>query len=393
MTESRANKGRRLMARWLPLVVLVLAAWYAWWWMQSGDPAPGHDDASTDVVNFLTAGDSGDFRRVEPGVEILFPRDHGEHPEFRQEWWYYTGTLSAKDGRRFGFQLTFFRFAHEAFDEYRDSAWRHEQSWMAHLAISDIAGKRLHAFQDYARGALGLAGAVPDPFAVWLNGWSVRSDSMSETPGLNARLRAHTDEVSIELELAGEDPPLLQGEQGYSTKDHRGETASHYYSMPNLAARGVLRIGDEEFRVEGEAWMDREWSTAVLSREQTGWDWFALRLGQGAVLMVFQVRGEQGDPFRYGIHVDANGRARRFESSEIRIEPRRWWSSRHSGSRYPVSFRVAVETADIELSVDAAFDQQELNLDFRYWEGVVNVTGSVDNVAVRGQGYMELTGY
>lgn len=386
----RAAPMKRWSIAWLPMLGLVLALALGLWKTADEEPESGQAGGSGNVVDFLAAGDTEDFSRVEPGEGITFPEDHGAHPGFRQEWWYFTGNLRSESGRRFGIQLTFFRFAHQAFDEYRGSRWRHEQSWMAHLAVSDIAAGRLHAYQDYARGTLGLAGAEADPFAVWVNGWSVRSP---ESRGLQASLAARAGDVGIELDLADHGAPLLQGDQGYSVKDRRGETASYYYSLPNLAAHGTLVIGEDEFAITGEVWMDREWSTEVLSRDQTGWDWFALRLGGGAVLMVFQVRGTNEEPFRYGIHVGTDGRVRRFDADAIVIEPLRWWRSSSSGSRYPVSFRVVIEDAGIDLTVDAAFDAQELNLDFRYWEGVVNVAGSVDNVPVGGEGYMELTGY
>ena len=51
------------------------------------------------------------YRSALPGYHFAFPRDHFSHPDFQTEWWYYTGNLKSADGRRFGFELTFFRQA------------------------------------------------------------------------------------------------------------------------------------------------------------------------------------------------------------------------------------------------------------------------------------------
>ena len=384
MTDRR---GRFAVA-----AVVVLAVAAAAWWLtaQQGPNETRRSETDGRVVDFLASDDGGDYREVVPGVPVVFPDDHGPHPEFRQEWWYFTGNVATTSGRRFGFQLTFFRFAHGARDEYRDSAWRHEHSYMAHFAVSDVAGKRLLAEQDYARGSLDLAGALADPFRVWVNGWSARAPA-GRGEGFAARLSANGDAAAIDIEVSTDAAPLLQGEDGYSVKDGAGATASYYYSFPDLAARGTLTVGGESFEVEGRAWMDREWSTRVLSRDLDGWDWFALRTSDGSAIMVFQVRGAGGH--RYAVVVDGQGGAMRYAGGEVRVEPRRWWTSGDSGARYPVGWRLSIPGAGVDLEVDAAFDAQELNLDFRYYEGVVDVAGAVDNRPVSGEGYMELTGY
>ncbi len=374
------------------VVALVLIAAWAQSWLDdlippTAEPAPG-----SDVIDFLTGEGGGEWSAVTRGRVLEFPRDHGEHPDYRQEWWYYTGNLRTPGGRRFGFQLTFFRFGHGAFDAYEGSAWRNEHSWMAHFAVSDVENGTLHAWQDYARGALSLAGATAQPFRVWVNGWSV-SGVADGRGGLDVTVDARVDETRIRLRLRGDAPPLLQGDHGFSEKDANGKTASYYYSLPNLEASGSLVLGGERFDVAGRAWMDREWSTEVLSKEQLGWDWFALRLARGDILMLFQVRGDAGRHFRYAVHVDIAGRARYFGSDAITMTPSSWWQSEASGSRFPVGWQLAIAPAAIDLRVRAAFDAQALNLDFSYWEGVVDVAGSVDNERVRGEGYMELTGY
>ncbi|MCZ7598672.1 MAG: carotenoid 1,2-hydratase [Gammaproteobacteria bacterium] len=293
-------------------------------------------------------------------------------------------------GAALRFQLTFFRFAHGARDEYRDSAWRHEHSYMAHFAVSDVAGKRLLAAQDYARGALDLAGALADPFRVWVNGWSARTPAR-HGEAFAARLSASGDAAAIDIDISTDSAPLLQGEDGYSVKDAAGATASYYYSFPDLAARGTLTVGGESFEVEGRAWMDREWSTRVLSRDLDGWDWFALRTSDGSAIMVFRCAGRAATATRWSW----TGRVGRCDTPAAR------------SASSPVAGGPAATAAPATRSGGACRSPEpastsrstrpsttgELDLDFRYYEGVVDAAGAVDNRPVSGEGYMELTGY
>src|SRR6185436_179620 len=85
------------------------------------------------------------FARAQAPRPFSFPEDHGPHPDFRTEWWYYTGNLKTAAGRHVGFQLTFFRVALAPSDEPRASAWATRQLYVAHFAVTDTAGRRFHA--------------------------------------------------------------------------------------------------------------------------------------------------------------------------------------------------------------------------------------------------------
>jgi predicted secreted hydrolase len=390
------DRGRRIAIAVGLLLAVVAATALSIWSLDAGKPGAADGQRRTSqngVVSFLTGQSSGTFETVTRGAELRFPRDHGPHPGFRQEWWYFTGNVATDAGRRFGFQLTFFRFAHDAFDAYRESSWNNEQSWMAHFAVSDLEGGRFVAVQDYARGALQLAGASAEPFRVWVNGWSAAAATGNGGRRFQARLSAVADDISIGLDVFTDDPPLLQGDAGYSVKDEDALTASYYYSQPDLAANGTIGIAGQKFQVRGRAWMDREWSTAVLTKGQSGWDWFALRMNDGSILMLFQVREEAGGGYRYAMYRDRLGRVRRFENRDIDAQGDRWWTSARTGSKYPLRWRVTIPPAGIDVTVQAALEDQELDLDFSYWEGVVDVAGTVDNEDVQGEGYLELTGY
>jgi predicted secreted hydrolase len=381
--------------RTLWALVLVVAFGLAMAWWRAPASTPGDmPDAAAELSGVL--GGAGDelagFARVTGPRPFEFPRDHGAHPDHRSEWWYFTGNLSSTDGRAFGFQLTFFRFALAPEPVTRPSDWATRQVWMAHFAVTDIASGEHYEFERFQRGALGLAGAAQSPLRVWLDDWSMRSDAGGGLFPL--RLQAQAGEVAIDLRLTARKPLVLQGDRGYSAKSDAPGNASHYYSYTRLAAEGVVRVPAGAAEVRGGAWLDREWSTSALAEDQAGWDWFSLQLDDGRDLMVYRLRGQDGstDPASAGVLVAPDGDVRRLGVNDFRLQPLEYWVSPVSGVRYPVAWRVQVPGAGLDLTVSARVDAQEMNTAFRYWEGAVRVT-SRTGAGVTGLGYLEMTGY
>jgi len=354
-----------------------------------------------------TASTEGYARALEPRP-FSFPADHGPHPDFQSEWWYFVGNLSTSDSRRFGFQLTFFRFAVAPEAPERPSRWASRQVWMAHLAVTDVAGGRFHAFERFRRGALGLAGGVSGdadaPFRVWLDDW--RAESLRPGSLLPLRLHAATGsgnreapEVVLDLTLSPGKPPVLQGEDGLSQKGSEPGNASYYYSLTRLPATGTLAIAGESHEVRGTAWLDREWSTSALGEDEVGWDWFSLQLTDARdepwELMLYRIRRDDGSssPTSEGAWVAPDGSSRRIAWEETEVEVLDRWTSPDSGAVYPSGWRIRGPDEELDLTVRPSLRDQELDLSFRYWEGAVDVEGSRGGEPVTGCGYVELTGY
>ena len=334
--------------------------------------------------------DAGFARALSPRV-FRFPEDHGPHPQFRTEWWYFTGNLQSSQGRRFGYQLTFFRMALAPHAPARLSRWGADQAYMAHFALTDVDGRRFSFSERFSRGALGLAGAGGNPLAVWLEDWTARETSASPW---GMRLSAADGPVSIDLDLEALTPVVLNGERGLSRKGSGPGNASYYYSMPRLASRGSVTVGGKRFPVSGLSWLDREWSTSALSGDLAGWDWFALQLDDGRDLMFYRLRQQDGAaaPCSAGTLTAPDGSSRRLSREEVRLTVLDWWTSPASGTRYPARWRVGVPKEGIDLEVVPRLADQELLASFRYWEGAVAVKG-VGNSTQGGSGYLELTGY
>lgn len=328
------------------------------------------------------------FARAEAPRAFVFPADHGPHREYRNEWWYFTGNLDAADGRRVGFQATFFRIGLDANPPARDSHWATSEAWMAHLAVSDAATATHRGVERFARGAAGLAGATAEPLRVWLEDWRLSSDD----GGTSWRLDAQADDFALDLRLRAERPIVLQGDAGLSRKSIEPGNASYYYSVPRLATIGTVTIDGKAHAVTGLSWLDREWSTSALGDDQAGWDWLALQLADGRDLMYYRLRHEDGrvDAISRGSLVDANGR--RVElGSDLSLHPVRWWPA-PDGRRFPLEWDLVLPGEARTLRVAAVFDAQYMQLAVRYWEGMVDVRDRATGAPL-GRGYLEMTGY
>ena len=323
---------------------------------------------------------------VRPGIRLSFPADHGAHPAFRTEWWYVTGWLKGEDGRDIGFQVTFFRVnPHTAGDN--PSRFAARQVIFAHAALSDSrVGHILHA-ERAARAGFGLAGAATGDADVRLNGWSFRRLA----DGRFASRVIHRD-FALNLTFRPTQPPLPQGQDGYSRKGPKPEQASYYYSVPHLAVTGSVLRGGRIERVRGEAWLDREWSSDYLATDAAGWDWTGLNLDDGGALMAFRIRRKGGGVlWAGGSYRRPDGRTTRLSPADVAFSPTASWRSARTGARYPVAqlLRVRLPGGVRTFALRPVFADQEVDARAAgqpvYWEGAVRTDG--------GRGYLELTGY
>jgi predicted secreted hydrolase len=370
----------------LCLSLTVLAA------CQDGGSSSGRTSPGLSVTEILGSEDNDGFARATRPRSFEFPRDHGPHPAFKTEWWYYTGNLHNSAGRRFGYQLTFFRNALQPEPLSRQSAWAGNQIYLAHFALSDPQNDNFYYSERFSRDGLGLAGATAEPFHVWLEDWSARGTGDASFP---MGLRADSGEVAIALQLDSSKPFVLQGQQGLSQKSQEPGNASYYYSLTRMPTSGEIRIAGNSYQVSGSSWLDREWSTSALGPDQVGWDWFSLQFDDNTELMYYQLRLKTGqpDPLSSGVLVAENGDTTALSAAGVRIDVIEDWISPHSGGRYPARWRLQVAAAELDLEIIPLMADQELQTSIRYWEGAVFVQGSRGQQPLQGYGYVELTGY
>ncbi len=341
----------------------------------------------------LAFSSQNDFKSVRPGREFSFPRDHGAHPEFKTEWWYYSGHLNSDDGERFGYQLTFFRVGLKRPGSPAPSAWAARNVYFAHLALT-APGLRSFLFKEkVGRGAMGLAGAETDCLKVWIDDWQ------AEALGEEHHLRAGDEEAALELVLCPLKPPVLHGEGGYSRKAEKGAAASYYYSVTRLLSRGRVTLKGRSFMVSGESWLDREFSTGQMPSHLVGWDWFALQLSDGAEIMLYLLRRQDGglDAASSGTWVDSQGHAHHLRLADFEVQAQGAWKSPHSAASYPAAWEITIPATGYHLRLTPTYHDQELRTGgaarLIYWEGQVAIQGKKGSESVSGRGYVELTGY
>jgi predicted secreted hydrolase len=348
----------------------------------------------------VTGEEAGNYLSVTGPCNLEFPRDHGAHPGYRTEWWYYTGNLNSETGDHYGFQLTIFRTqisppgADKKWPRH-PSAWRTRQVYLAHAAVSDIAGKQHLQAEDVSRAVLGMAGVkiAGENTLVFLKNWSAQIGSDSHV------LTVNTADFSYELNFKPAKTAVLHGDNGYSLKGSTPERASCYYSFTRLEGQGSITIGRNTVAVSGSAWMDHEFSTAPLEPDLTGWDWFSLQFSDQTEIMIYLLRKAGGElnPASSGTFVDPAGRARHLAESDFKLQVLDTWKSRQSKARYPSRWRMQIAPLSIDVTITSNLPDQEMrtlgSTGVTYWEGSVSIDGTKNRRPVKGEGYVELTGY
>lgn len=347
--------------------------------------------ASLIACFFVTSGFS--YQLALPGRKLSFPADHYAHPDFKTEWWYYTGHLETASGKRYGYQVTFFRFGLRDRQQEMKEKPLFTELYMAHFALSDVGAKKFQFRERINRGYGGRAGAATDRYHVWNEDWKVQGDKNNHQIFISER------GTTLKLSLKPLKPPVLHGQNGHSQKAAGEGRASYYYSLTRMETEGELTIQGKTESVRGLSWMDHEFGSNQLGEDQLGWDWFSIQLDNQTELMLYLMRRKDGsiDPYSSGTLVRADGGTKNLARDDFRIEVLDRWKSPESGATYPMKWKVAIPAEQIELEITPAFADQELitNRSTRvtYWEGAVTTRGRFGEKAVDGAGYVEMTGY
>ena len=351
--------------------------------------------SSTSTVTQNETANAEGWLFADPTYELSFPRDHAAHPGHKIEWWYYTGNLRTAKGRRFGYQLTFFRVGLDR-QPANPSQWAVRDLYMAHLAITDVDRGVHRVAERLNRAGVGWAGASVDTLHVWNEDW--RASFEGDAHRLQAVENHESGRLLIDLRLDGLAEPILHGDSGFSQKGAVAGNASHYYSFTRLKTRGRIEVDGEAFEVTGSSWMDHEFGSSFLEPVQAGWDWFSVQLDDGTDLMMYTLRRLDGVlDVQSSATVVTPDDVVHLQFDDFRLVPGRRWTSSLSGASYPVEWQIMVPSLGLVLEAVTPVDAQELvttqSTGVTYWEGTIDVTGMHDGVPVSGFGYLEMTGY
>lgn len=345
------------------------------------------------LVWVLLLSSSFTYQAALPGRTLKFPRDHFSHPDFKTEWWYYTGHLETESGQSYGYQVTFFRFGLRDRQEEGRGKAPFTDLYMAHFALSDKQGKKFRVAERANRGGAEKAGAAVDRYFVWNESWKVAAEGKSHV------IEASDRDVSLRLRLTPEKSPVLHGDKGLSQKAEGEGRASYYYSFTRLKTEGELEIAGKREKVRGRSWMDHEFGSNQLTADQAGWDWFSVQLDNNVELMLYLMRRNDGsvDPHSSGTLVYADGKTRALALKDFQVRTLERWKSPKSGGDYPMRWRVTLPREGLDLEIAPFFADQELDTrkstKVTYWEGAARVRGTFQKKSVAGLGYVEMTGY
>jgi predicted secreted hydrolase len=333
------------------------------------------------------------FKAALPGYRYEFPRDYFNHPDYQTEWWYYTGNLQSAEGRKFGFELTFFRQAVSR-DAARASKWDVRDLYLAHFAISDLDGKKFFHSERTNRSGPGIAGADHAQQKIWNGNWSVVWTNDEQ------HLVALANQFAVDLRLKPQKPPVIHGQNGVSQKSAGAGRASHYFSETRLKASGSLEADSGRYEVTGLAWMDHEFFTHQLDSDQVGWDWLSLQLDDNTELMLFHIRKKDGsiDNFSSGTFVDGRGHGHHLRAEDFELLPAgENWTGPETRVVYPIRWKIRVPSLGIALEASTPLPAQEVTskskLAPEYWEGAISLNGNNNSGLLHGSGYLEMTGY
>jgi predicted secreted hydrolase len=350
--------------------------------------------AAAAVATMASQDEAGAWLQACTPRTWSFPKDHGAHPACKTEWWYFTGNLTDDAGRPFGYELTFFRHGVRFVPGPRANTWSLRDVYLAHFTVTDATAGRFFFDERASRKGPGLAGAAADRLDVKLLGWSARME------GGAIRLHARSDRMALDLRLAFDKPPVINGEAGISRKGPLPGQASYYASCTTLSTAGSVSLDHGHARaVRGVSWFDHEFGSNQLSAAQAGWDWFGLHLSDGRDLMVYLLRRKDGavEPASSGTVVDAGGRSRHIPLSDVKVDVLGRWKSPKSGATYPAKWRLRIASEGIDLTFAPLLTDQELvttgSTGVTYWEGAAQGSGTSGGTPITCLGYVELVGY
>lgn len=391
--------------------VIYSTAWFLNWWLHGSllflaltvwscapEPRPTewHADA---YVDSLSNDPGEEYKKARFPREFSFPAEHGAHPDYLTEWWYFTGFVKSRDGKDYGYQLTFFRFSLTPPDSFNPGfnfkAFKRSGILMGHFAVTDVTANSFSSFERFSREGAGLAGVEQGrEVRIWLDNWAAKVGTDGSW-SLFASAGEGIDTVSIDLELQTDTSPILHGDRGHSRKGREEGQANYYYSLIHLDTQGTFNFGKQTVSVSGSSWMDHEWGTSALPDGSSGWDWFGLQLEDGTALMLASVRmpTSEVEPSFVNSLYSNTGELHKLYFSQVYLEAKRYWQSPSTGIVYPAAWDLNVPDYQLKCRVEPLVADQEFSGLSAYWEGLVFADCSLEGVPVTGYGYVELTGY
>jgi len=324
--------------------------------------------------------------KAAPLPSVRFPQDEAAHNDLT-EWWYYTGHMNAEmpGGKihHYGFELVFFQVLRGDLPPV----------YAAHFAISDVTRGEFHFDQRRQNepDAVIPNGTSTRGIDVHINDWSIRGVN-----GLD-HLVATMANYGLHVDLRGLKAPTLHNENGLITYGLGG--FSYYYSRTRMSLSGMLIDHNQPLQVTGEAWMDHQWGNFLLLGGG-GWDWFSIQLNNNTEMMLYLIRDATGRIIStYVEYIGPQAASFLLPARALNVTVLDHWRSLATRANYPSGWRLEISDPQLRASLTLLpeLKDQELvvyqSTGNSYWEGAVSIQGQSAGQVVKGEGYVELTGY
>ncbi len=350
------------------------------------------------------------------------------HASSKMEWWYVNSHFTTTEGKPDSMFAAFFRV-----DVTADGAAARRFSHFLTWALVDAANGRYypHTLLDPKAPALGLEeleqgtgprdarlvralkevlarNVVPLPDRMMAAEAAVSLDSLSLDFGGNRFRKLPTGEyaldlsvpqdgITLQLQFAIDKPVVRHGDSGV-VRGLSGEDMYYYFS-PRCRVSGRLGIDGVVADVDGDGWYDHEFGEhrdGSPSDAKVAWNWVAAQLDNGYEVSAYDLIDKQ-DPSRshgrWVVVIDPDGQQRSYD--DFVFDAMDSWTSTRTFNEYPTRYLLRVPAANIALDISAAFPQQEMITLISapgFWEGLVEITGTVDGVRTNGRGFVERSG-
>lgn len=324
---------------------------------------------------------------------IELPRDDANHLA-PIEWWYYTGHFYDDDNNRYGFELTFFKtYLPRSLKLFGviPAYYLIEKIHVAHFAITDVSKKSFDLAQKADFWSY-PSHSSPTDLDVGISNWFAKR----APDGKGHEIFASMGNKAIHFLLSPQKAVAAHGNPpGIQTMGEAG--VSYYISYTRMKLSGEL-LSDcvltfcQSTPVQGLAWHDHQWGNFSLEKF-AGWDWFSMQFDDGTELMLYLIRQPDGSYSDIaGSYIAKDGKLSGITKDDVLLSVEKVWESESTNAIYPLGWKLKIRKFDIDISVSAALEQQEMNTrastGIVYWEGAVDIKGNRTGV-----GYVELTNY
>jgi len=308
---------------------------------------------------------------AESKKPINFDLDQGNHPNKLSEWWYYNGHMNTPDGRKYGYELCFFRST--------------SFLYFAHIAITDENNQKFYYSREFYS---------PKKIKLSKNSGDLQyaeDGGVEQTGKFSYKIWGKVKGFAFDLDLKLEKEPLLINGNGLI--DMPEGTDSYYYSLTRMSTSGKLTANGQTSPVTGQSWFDHQWGNFIAYR--IGWDWFSLQLDDGTEYNLFSFRNKKDQTLKQFVNVyDLNNK--RHHSQTMQLKRLKWWKSPETGDNYVTKWELKIPQRKETFLIEAAVPGQEVfpyrsyDIAPTYWEGSSKVTKILpDGKTVSGLAYVE----